>query len=398
MEYSKKYEVKSAEEKKLEIEKFFEEVKQEVKNYTVDSGSLKELLDWQQKFYNYSFGNSILIQQQFHGAEAVGSFKFWTDNGYSVNRGEKGIKILVPCKCSDYFLREEEKIPVQKATQEEHEKIKAGDIKVYPGSVYYKVGYVFDISQTNCPVADIPKLFPNRWLEGDIKDYNVFLDSVKKLANQMNVKILEEPKSELGAAKGVSYTGQNEIALNPRNSELQNAKTLIHELAHQKLHRVESKLTTPEKEFQAEMTAYTVCKHFGIDTGEYSLNYIHSWTKGHEDIMDTQKLLTEAAQASRYFIDVMATEPLMKQKEVEIVKNEIYDSKEVRQIDRMKNAKFHIFEKKESNKFFIGEKKENKVTQVSKIMTLANAKETLKQMNEVRQSSSVLKQKDLIEL
>ena len=150
--------------------------------------------------------------------------------------------------------------------------------------------------------------------------------------------------------------------------------------------------------FQAEITAYTVCKHFGIDTSEYSLNYIRSWTKGHEDIMDTQNLLTEAAQASKYFINIMATEPLMKQKEVEIVKNEIYDSKEVRQIDRMKNAKFHIFEKKELNQFFIGEKQNNKVTQVSKIMTLSDAKETLKQVNEVRQNSSVMKQKDAIEL
>ena len=119
MEYSKKYEVKSAEEKKLEIDKFFEEVKQKVKNYTVDNNSLRELLDWQQKFYSYSMGNSILIQKQFQGAEAVGSIKFWNDNGYLIKRGEKGIKILRPCKCSDYFLREEEKTPVQNATEEE---------------------------------------------------------------------------------------------------------------------------------------------------------------------------------------------------------------------------------------------------------------------------------------
>lgn len=40
------------------------------------------------KFHNYSIGNCAKIEEQFSGARAVGSFKFWKDNGFTVNKGE----------------------------------------------------------------------------------------------------------------------------------------------------------------------------------------------------------------------------------------------------------------------------------------------------------------------
>lgn len=110
----------------------------------------------------------------------------------------------------------------------------------------------------------------------------------------------------LGVAKGVSYTLTKEIALNPRNSELQNVKTLLHELAHAKLHTAETHMnyTAPEKEFQAEMTAYSVSSYFGIDTSEYSLGYLASWTQGKE-MKDKTKLLKEVHETSIEFIETI---------------------------------------------------------------------------------------------
>ena len=72
-------------------------------------------------------------------------------------------------------------------------------------------------------------MFPNRWLEGRVENYKGFFNSLENLADKIGIKIIE-PKSELGQVKGVSYTFTNEVALNPRNSEIQNIKTLIHEL------------------------------------------------------------------------------------------------------------------------------------------------------------------------
>lgn len=104
----------------------------------------------------------------------------------------------------------------------------------------------------------------------------------------------------------MSYTLTKEVALNPRNSELQNVKTLLHELAHAKLHTAETHMnySASEKEFQAEMTAYTVSSYFGIDTSEYSLGYLANWTQGKE-LKDKSKLLKEVHETSTEFIETI---------------------------------------------------------------------------------------------
>lgn len=39
------------------------------------------------------------------------------------------------------------------------------------------------------------------------------------------------------------------------------------------------------KEIEAESVAYTVCQHFGIETGEYSFGYLASWSGGDRDAL-----------------------------------------------------------------------------------------------------------------
>ncbi|UDK94876.1 hypothetical protein EYB33_00555 (plasmid) [Lysinibacillus sphaericus] len=73
-------------------------------------------------FYNYSLRNMALIQNQFRGASAVGSFKFWQDKGASVKKGEKGIQIFVPTPVT-YFNRGGEWIQVQYADSREKYKL-----------------------------------------------------------------------------------------------------------------------------------------------------------------------------------------------------------------------------------------------------------------------------------
>lgn len=141
----------------------------------------------------------------------------------------------------------------------------------------------------------------------NIKTQKLFVDLEEPWYEQE----LEELKGisyqeELGSAKGVSYTLTKEVALNPPNSERQNVKTLIHELAHAKLHTKDTHLnyTAAEKEFQAEMTAYTVSSYFGIDTTSYSLDYLSHWTKG-KTFEDKTKLLKEVHETSVGFIETI---------------------------------------------------------------------------------------------
>lgn len=74
-------------------------------------------------------------------------------------------------------------------------------------------------------------------------------------------------------------------------SELQNLKTLIHEIVHAKLHDIdlnapaEEKADRPDRrtrEVQAESIAYAVCQHYGLDTSDYSFAYVAKWSSGRE--------------------------------------------------------------------------------------------------------------------
>ncbi|MEH7753487.1 LPD25 domain-containing protein [Bacillus toyonensis] len=304
--YKKKYQTKSPEEKKEAVQVLTKKMEKSVEGYFRTPGDLKEYLTFMAKFYHYSPSNISLIQSQFQGANAVGSFSFWKEKGFPVKKGEKGIKILVPNRTVAKFKDKEGAWKtVTKASEEEKKQIESKSVEVMPGRLYFAVGHVFDLSQTNAKAEDLPRIFPNRWLEGSVTDYQSLYKGMEAIAEKNGVKIIE-PKQELGVAKGVSYTLTKEVALNPRNSELQNVKTLLHELAHAKLHTAETHMnyTAPEKEFQAEMTAYAVSSYFGIDTSEYSLGYLASWTQGKE-MKDKTKLLKEVHETSVEFIETI---------------------------------------------------------------------------------------------
>ncbi|WP_144502240.1 LPD25 domain-containing protein [Bacillus thuringiensis] len=313
--YKKKYQTKSPEEKKEAVQALTKKMEKSVEGYFRTPGDLKEYLTFMAKFYHYSPSNISLIQSQFQGASAVGSFSFWKEKGFPVKKGEKGIKILVPNRTVAKFKDKDGTWKsVTKASEQEKKQIESKSVEVKPGRLYFAVGHVFDVSQTNAKAEDLPRIFPNRWLEGSVTDYQSLYKGMEAIAEKNGVKIIE-PKQELGVAKGVSYTLTKEVALNPRNSELQNVKTLLHELAHAKLHTAETHMhyTAPEKEFQAEMTAYAVSSYFGIDTSEYSLGYLASWTQGKE-MKDKTKLLKEVHETSIEFIETIEN-TLEKEKE-----------------------------------------------------------------------------------
>ncbi|PFZ71439.1 hypothetical protein COL82_28830 [Bacillus toyonensis] len=313
--YKKKYQTKSPEEKKEAVQALTKKMEKSVEGYFRTPGDLKEYLTFMAKFYHYSPSNISLIQSQFQGASAVGSFSFWKEKGFPVKKGEKGIKILVPNRTVAKFKDKDGTWKsVTKASEQEKKQIESKSVEVKPGRLYFAVGHVFDVSQTNAKAEDLPRIFPNRWLEGSVTDYQSLYKGMEAIAEKNGVKIIK-PKQELGVAKGVSYTLTKEVALNPRNSELQNVKTFLHELAHAKLHTAETHMhyTAPEKEFQAEMTAYAVSSYFGIDTSEYSLGYLASWTQGKE-MKDKTKLLKEVHETSIEFIETIEN-TLEKEKE-----------------------------------------------------------------------------------
>src|SRR5699024_11544146 len=104
--------------------------------------------------------------------------------------------------------------------------------------MYFGKGSVFDISQTNAKASDLPEIFPNKWMEGNVANYQAMLKAMKEVGDNFDVTI-GEPIEELVSAKGAFYYGmgnrQNHIGLYPRNGELQKVNTLLNELINAKL-------------------------------------------------------------------------------------------------------------------------------------------------------------------
>lgn len=315
----KQYKVKSPEEKKLEKQQLMDNMFKKMETYTKDPVEMKKLLTFMSNFHQYSSRNKFLINAQFNGAIGVGSFDFFKKKGFSVQKGEKGIKIFVP-KNVTWFKRGNETVSLSKATKEEKEKIKQGIIRTQT-KTSFGIGNVFDISQTDATEADISKLFPNRHATYQVENQEQIEKAFVAVSNQMGIPVQngKESRIELGVAFGgyAQYfdgdTLKEEIVLNPRNSAGENVRVLAHELSHAYLHsakRIEEQekkgnpiiYTTEVKELQAEMTAYVVAHHLGVDTEDTSLPYMAEWTRNGQEIEEKYKTLEEVNEAADYLI------------------------------------------------------------------------------------------------
>ena len=94
--------------------------------------------------------------------------------------------------------------------------------------------------------------------------------------------------------------------MNTLNSIKQNIKTLLHEYAHLKLNHSYEAMSRPECEYQAEMTAYACAKKLGVDTKEYSFDYINNWLL-QSTIKDKQHLVDGILKTSREILKEVET-------------------------------------------------------------------------------------------
>ncbi|WP_010530034.1 LPD25 domain-containing protein [Lentibacillus jeotgali] len=315
---------KTLEQKKEEVRDLTTKMNDAIDYYFESPEQMNELMSFMLKFYHYSPKNAALIRSQFEGAEAVGSYNFWKEKGFQVQKGEKALKVLVPNKTASKFKTAEGKWKNMKyATEKEKERVDKGELAQRKSRLYFSTGNVFDISQTNAKESDLPEIFPNKWMEGDVANYQTMLASMNRIGDKLNVTI-GEPFDELGAAKGAFYHSVHDknnghIGLNHRNGELQNVKTLLHELGYPKLHNPKNEnyqaMPAEEKEFQAEMMAYAVASYFDIDTNDYSLRYLANWTQDKE-MKDKTKLLADVRETAVEFIEEMELD-LVKERDKE---------------------------------------------------------------------------------
>ena len=244
-----------------------------------NSDSYRNYLSTMSKFHNYSFNNTLLIAMQKPDATLVAGYKAWQKNfERHVNKGGKAIRILAP---APYKIKEErDKIdPVtQELLLDKDGNPQKEEVEITIPA--FRAVSVFDVAQTDG--KPIPELAAKELLS-DVEGYQDMIHAVEAIS-----PVPIELEEIAGDSKGYYDREAKRIAVQENMSESQTLKTMIHEVAHSKLHSKEveqdeqMRKDRNTKEVEAESIAYTVCQHFGVDTSDYSFGYIAGWSSGRD--------------------------------------------------------------------------------------------------------------------
>jgi antirestriction protein ArdC len=214
------------------------------------SDALTAYLNAMSRFHSYSFGNVLEIARQRPTATKVAGMYAWNQLGRRVKKGEKGIRILAPI------------IGLKRKSDEEAERdITKQNTRVLVG---FRNAYVFDVEQTEG--VELPAM---REVYGDVGENH---DRLVSFIERQGIELVYTEK--IAPALGMSYGGR--IAILPGQSEAETFATLLHELAHEMLHKAERRTTTTKvvRETEAEAIAFVVGKAVGLEVGTASADYI----------------------------------------------------------------------------------------------------------------------------
>jgi antirestriction protein ArdC len=205
-------------------------------------------------FHDYSVNNVMLILAQRPDAQRVASFNTWKTLGRHVNKGERGIRILVPT------LHKE----VDDESGEEHERL-----------VGFRTGTVFDVSQTGGQELPTP---PTARLLETVSDRTETLYGV--VVDQLEQDGVTVRRGDTSPANGVYQPGPPAVVtVHERLQGDQKLKTLTHETGHHVALKRGYRIEREDEETIAESSAFVVMSRYGVDSAEYSLPYVAGWAE-----------------------------------------------------------------------------------------------------------------------
>jgi hypothetical protein len=230
-----------------------------------NSAALTEYLGAMARFHHYSMGNVMAIAMQRPDAARVAGFQTWKEFGRWVKKGEKGIRILAPLVGKD-----------------KDESTGTDTARVYG----FRSVYVFDISQTEG--KDLPAFAR---VHGEASE-----TLAKLLKFAADTSIIVEFVPDLGGAEGLSLNGKIQLLEGKQGAE--SAAVLIHELAHELLHKKDRKLSggRDRRELEAEAVAFVVGHAIGLEMGTASADYIKLYNGNAEALTESLESISGAAR------------------------------------------------------------------------------------------------------
>ena len=267
---------KTPEQRREEAQQLHERITAQVDELRT-SKAWGDFLTFASKFHNCSLSNLMLIWSQREDATQVAGFRKWQDMGRQVRKGEKSIKIL---GYAEKKLTEEQ----AKNTESPVRRNAKGE----PVRIYFPPRSVFDIAQTDKIDPEAPEPTDARAFLARLtgEDEQGIAEAVAAWLEAQGWTYTREPIP--GSINGyMTNDGTRRVVVDADLTPAMAAKTSIHEAAHVILHSDDAEGERDEhrgiRECEAESVAYVAAGMLGLDTSDYSVGYVATWTADDAD-------------------------------------------------------------------------------------------------------------------
>lgn len=145
-------------------------------------------------------------------------------------------------------------------------------------------------------------------LTGNVKNFETLMKAIE-MASTMSIRFAGAEEIE-DKVNGYCDYRSKEIVIRDDMSEAGTIKTALHELGHALLHDADVMLRLGRwkdrniREVEAESIAFKVCRHFGIDTFDFSFLYISEFGEG-MGMEELQKSLKAVNTVSRHLTAIL---------------------------------------------------------------------------------------------
>lgn len=290
MAYHKLDKKKYAAKQKEKLDELHARITEIGEGFNLSPETLADYYSFAGRFYQYSPRNNMLIYDQNKHATFCGSYKYYQDQGYSVKAGEHGLKILVPVTTTLFKVSENEWKKVSEATKEEKEKLKRKEFETRRVQ-NYKIGSVFDISQTTIPPEEYPKFYSVGYKS---EQHATIFEGVKNYCeNELNCPVKMANLHSIGL-QGHYLPFENKIELNEILEDSKKLEIALHEMGHAIMHSdVFKELPCEQIEFEADSIGLMFSSHFGFDFAETQKFHLaqqyRAMKEGNEEAVENNK-------------------------------------------------------------------------------------------------------------
>lgn len=287
-------------EKSQEKESFArEQIESMARGFQERPETIAEYLEFGSRFYKYSVKNTMLIYSQNPAATYVQSFKAWKDTHYSVKKGEQGLMVRVPVKSTFLKIGEHKYIQLRDATQEQREAFHNGSITGYT-QTHFKIGTVFDISQTNYPREKYPELFQMGY---DSSLHKTLCHALMDYASDnLNCPTTITDLQSI-SLRGFYSPTANEIHLNHLLKDTEQLSTMAHELGHAMIHNelMDTK-NRSQIEYEGDCLAILLTSKLGLEITDGRKRHLADHFRAFETELKNKYELDSSEEKDNTFI------------------------------------------------------------------------------------------------